>query len=448
MSSGTIELIGDEILCSIADGGQEARHPVSRAQEKLRSWARRYDDASRFDREGELSAIGLEMFAWLDETGWASAWADGAGDRTLEIAVPGGKTPVETALLDAPWELLGRQTTGPLALDDVQLSVVARRIGPRGTATEPRFADLQAMFMAAAPEGQTTLNYEGEETAILEATQRLAMRLIVEETGALEFLGPRLTSDEGPSEVLHLSCHGDIKDGQPVLLLENASGGAETVTPGALRSALGPEPIPLVVLSACRTAEHGARPASPRFPGQREGAAELRLDEARRDAGVGEPAAALATPFAQDLVRVVPNVVGWDGSVYDVDATQFAASFYAALARRSSVPQAAAAGRLALLQQKGRTPQRGRHWHLARVYLGAQGGGPLCGGKATRNFTAPRVERAYLDKVRQRIPVATREEFVGRRRFIQQVIRVFREGRQGILIHGMGALGKSSLAER
>ena len=41
-----------------------------------------------------------------------------------------------------------------------------------------------------------------------------------------------------------------------------------------------------------------------------------------------------------------------------------------------------------------------------------------------------------------------REEFVGRRRAIQAVLRAFRNRQSGVLIHGMGALGKSSLAAR
>ncbi len=56
--------------------------------------------------------------------------------------------------------------------------------------------------------------------------------------------------------------------------------------------------------------------------------------------------------------------------------------------------------------------------------------------------------RVFLDAVRQRVPVATRAEFVGRRRAIQAVLRSFRETQSGVLIHGMGALGKSSLAAR
>src|SRR5262245_58265494 len=95
-----------------------------------------------------------------------------------------------------------------------------------------------------------------------------------------------------------------------------------------------------------------------------------------------------------------------------------------------------------LLREKVVRPERGRHWHLARVYLGPQGGGPLCGrGKPNRVWDVRRNERAFLDKDRQRVPVATREEFVGRRRAIQAVLRAFRNGQAEVLIHGMGALG-------
>ena len=44
------------------------------------------------------------------------------------------------------------------------------------------------MFMAAAPEGASSLDFEAEEAGILEATKTLAMRLVVEESGALPFL--------------------------------------------------------------------------------------------------------------------------------------------------------------------------------------------------------------------------------------------------------------------
>jgi hypothetical protein len=325
----------------------------------------------------------------------------------------------------------------------VQLFIVIRRIGDRRKPLVARHADLQLMFMVAAPQGQRDLDFEAEEAAILEATQRLPLRLVVEETGSREFLGERLNSDEGPFEALHLSCHGDIDvTAGPILLLESAEGGLDKVGPGGIVEALGFDPPPLVVLSACRTAEFGR--AQDGGPPSR-----LRDEQTRREAGRGTHGPQAAAPFARQLVARVANVVGWDGSVYDADAREFATWFYYELANRSPVPRAAAVARRKLLQKKAQNPERGRHWHLARVYLGPQGGGPLCArGKPNRVWDVRRSERAFLDKDKQRVPVATREEFVGRRRAIQAVLRAFRDGQAGVLIHGMGKLGKSSLAAR
>ena len=200
MSFGLIELVGSDIFCSVAGGVAENRFALADAVPRLGQWARRYEAASARDREGDLSAIGQEMFGWLDAAGWASGWAAGAGDRELEVRVDGAGGSDETALLDAPWELLAGRD-GPLAADPLRLFVVARRVGRAEPAPEPRHSDLRLMFMAAAPEGQVELDYEGEEAAILEATKDdERVHLIVEETGVLRFLRGRLASAEGSCE--------------------------------------------------------------------------------------------------------------------------------------------------------------------------------------------------------------------------------------------------------
>ena len=213
--------------------------------------------------------------------------------------------------------------------------------------------------------------------------------------------------------------------------------------------ALGATPAPLVVLSACRTAEIGRASGAVDGVGRRDAGdrriePDVQRDGARPPGAVG---AEIAASFARQLATQVANVVGWDGSVYDRDATDFAQAFYSELGRGSPVPRAAAVARRALLQQHSQDRQRGRHWHLARVYLGPVAAG-RCARRASRSAGAGQLmERAFLDKARQRVPVATRAEFVGRRREIQSVLRSFRDG-AGVLVHGMGALGKSSLAAR
>ena len=122
------------------------------------------------------------------------------------------------------------------------------------------------------------------------------------------------------------------------------------------------------------------------------------------------------------------NGIGWDGSVYDDDAIAFAEIFYKELPAGHSVPYAAAQGRRSLLRAHLAEPRRGRHWHLARVYVGPQGGGSLCTtGRPRRPFRKNRGYREFLDPRQRRVPVASAAEFVGRRRQAQRILRVFRD---------------------
>ena len=76
-----------------------------------------------------------------------------------------------------------------------------------------------------------------------------------------------------------------------------------------------------------------------------------------------------------------------------------------------------------------RDPQTGVHWHLARLWLGAGGGGPLCAkGKPKRKLPAKDAGyKALLDSKRGHGPeVAGALTFVGRRREAQAVLAAFR----------------------
>ena len=80
---------------------------------------------------------------------------------------------------------------------------------------------------------------------------------------------------------------------------------------------------------------------------------------------------------------------------------------------------------------------------------GPSGGGPLVAGHRKRSLvSATRGTKTFLDR-KQKVPVATAEMFVGRRPELQQALRALRSGeRAGVLLHGQGRLGKSSLAAR
>jgi tetratricopeptide (TPR) repeat protein len=415
--------MGNDLFCRSQGKVPELRVPAKEAADQCCNWAARYDQAVKHGQAEVLYALGQEMFQILNRNGWAEAWLKGTGPCILEIQAEDLTGEFVAPLLNAPWELL---TNGAAYLVDnvLQPFSVFRRIGqPAASPLPPAFANISLLFMAAAPEGQHELAFEAEEAGILEVTEGLPLLLSVEESGSLVELKRRISKD-GPFEALHLSCHGDIdKDGHAVLALENDVGEMVLATGGEVADALiSPEKQPLVFLSACRTAEQ----VETMKPGQTE-------------------------PFVRALISAgVANVLGWDGSVYDADAMNFAKVFYQELAHQATVPQAAMKARHALRRANQADPKAGRHWHLARLYLGPQGGGALTDSAQEQHDLANLGhEDQFLDEGHHEVPVASRAAFVGRRRQIQAVLKAFRRPHgAGVLVHGMGNLGKSSLAAR
>jgi hypothetical protein len=379
MLNARIELRGEELFCAdLGEGGASSiKRLTQEALARLRGWAADYDKAVHSGAPEPLVAVGRDIAAFLDD---GDRWLDrvlggSVGEIAFEIAVPGSLEERERLLLDVPWELLAPNGFF-LAADQERLFRVMRRLGRPAEPATPAYRDLSLLFMAAEIEGQGILSYEAEEAAILRATRSLPLNLAVEESGAVALLGERIAQD-GPFEALHLSCHGDIVGGAPVLALEKPEGGLDLAGIAALSQALGEEgrKPELVFLSACRTGEHGAA----------------------------------ASAFVQSLVRSgVKNALGWDGSVNDADAIAFAENFYEELARGNSVAYAAARARGALLRAHLAEPGRGRHWHLARAYAGPRGGGALCDPrKPRRPFRRDPGYREFLDVEGRRVPVAT-----------------------------------------
>lgn len=435
-------LLGTDLLGEYEGDDNGQRHALGQSRElrlpvdeaflaEWRDWAATYERAVKREDTAELLALGQRMFARLDQGGWMTRWMTAPGDRSLEIAVREADSPAAAALLDLPWELLAARGDY-LAFDASQTFIVFRSLGRNADAVpkRPAFRDIAILFMAAAPEGVAELDFEAEEVAILEATARLPVHLLVEESGCATFLRDRV-AQEGPFDVVHLSCHGDlIEEGTaaakaaatagPVLALETPEGRHFYASPGDVVRALGENKAPLVFLSACRSAE----------------------------TSVG---AAFTEPFVRHLVRAgVANVLGWDGSVYDGDAIGFAKTFYQELAEQTTIPYAAAIARRQVLTEHRKDPKEGSHWHLARVYAGPAGAGVCCErGRPARTLRTGTGFREFLDKAQSRVPVATARTFAGRRRQGQQILRCFREGAHaGVLLYGMGNLGKSSLAAR
>ena len=417
--------------------------------ENLSDWADRYGKAVIARQPELLRDIGMEMLTTLGQ-GWdLLTWVNGP-DPELEIqaASQAARGSLDDVLTRAPWELLATDK-GYLAGDDKRPFVVARRLGEAGQAWPPESRDFSLLFMAASPDGASVLDHEAEEAAILQATTGTTPNaaqtyLVVEELGGRAPMRDRV-AHEGPFEAVHLSCHGGIdEDLGPFLALEAEDGALDPTPPGELLDAFVPKKPPLVFVSACLTA--AVAPDIPHAPPRSGGRQNTPDGNGDRDTrGISAVTESYVTALAG---AGVANVVGWDGSVADIDAIDFAEVFYDALARGETVPQAAALARRAVLEIGMRDPPRGQDWHLARVYLGAGGGGPLIERDMPERQRPP-VRPAFLDPDQDRVPVATPEEFVGRRKEIQRVIRAFGSNNpRPALLYGMGNLGKSSLAAR
>ncbi|GAA3449743.1 CHAT domain-containing protein [Dactylosporangium matsuzakiense] len=402
-------------------------------------------------RSGTRTFLGLgrELYSWLDGDGRAMRTVTGRlGPVEFEVRASGAPSSAGWAVLRAPWELLAEPDGGFLTGDALLRFSVARRVGQPATGAGPDGFRLGLAFMASSPWGRNDLDYEAEEAAIRLAVGADRVDLLVEDTGDPVELGRRLADVRG-MPVVHLSCHGHNAwrqpDGKraPVLMLEDEQGSARPTTAADLLSRLRNTPR-LVFVSACLTATGNevARRTSGLGGGRtRDFLTEpVSAVEPMPDSGGGLVAHSLATAL---VAAGVPSVLGWDGSVQDRAATVFAAHLYGALAEQAPLAEAVGDARRALLTHDVEGVRA--DWHLARLWLGPTGGGPVAGGTLKRSLTpADRGTRALLtDKPH---PAASP---VNRRPELQQALRALRGGNgAGVLLHGPAGSGKSVLAAR
>jgi CHAT domain-containing protein len=298
---------------SLTCGDLYVRRPLDVAP--LADFVRRYAIAREHGDAPALLALGRDLRAWFDAgEDWLVRPRD-AITPPLELEILGPRNPdADTwAVLQAPWELLADEQ-GFLAEDATLRYAPARRLGAPAPPPPLDTLRLGVAFMAGAPIG-VKLDFEAEEAAILNAAGQ-TIDLFVEESGDPEQLGPRLVALTPPLPVLHLSCHGHNAwkgpngsgTPRPVVMLEDPEGAERPTSAEALIEALGAYRPRFMFVSACLTAAAGQAPGG---------------------------AAVLADSLATGLIRQgVPAVLGWEGSVADAAATEFAHVLYRALGTR------------------------------------------------------------------------------------------------------------------
>ncbi len=387
-------------------------------------------------RAGGAAATDLtELLRWIGSI-LGDGFAGGSVGSALGAAIESARTHRtvlrlaiqvnDPRLADLPWETLRLPGTDQaLALTDgAELYRQVRRGVPPVVTAVP--GPLRILAVVASPEvdGGELLDYERELACILDAvgsarTQQGAhVRLL--NWGSVREI--RAALEEERFHVLHLSCHA----GPGVLYLERDDGSLDAVDAQRFMDELLPlgRAVPLVVLTGSSTA--------------------------RAPQDTADGAAGTRTSLARELMaRGLPGVLAMTEEVTERYATELAALLYEELARAEHpVPLAAlsrARRRLETARQQlpaGDPRAAWPEWSAPSLFLA---GPPLplfdAGQTFERVTSAPEVpleEGMVLRKV---------GEFVGRRAELRQLLAALHDStRAGVLIHGIGGVGKSTLA--
>lgn len=349
-------------------------------------------------------------------------WLDGS-DRNLQREIDkhwrsGIVLAIATTerLAHLPWEVLH---DGKSFLVERKPAIVPIRWVKDGDCKQLTIEDapadraLNVLFMATSPVGvEPELDFEAEEAQVLLATKRQPLCLTVEESGCLTELGSLLKDyDQGHFDVVHLTGHATFQNEEPCFITETEFGEAQYSSAEDIATELQFQQPKLIFLSGCNTGY-------------------------LKDKGkVPSMAEAL-------LHRGATAVIGWGQRVRDIDATATSATLYQELSAGMTVVQALALCYQRLLQKQA------RDWHLLRLYV-AQTLPSALVKRGRKPVPRPSVASEFIDS-EKKLRVATRETFVGRRRQLQNCLRVLKTFSQkiGVLIHGMGGLGKSTIAAR
>jgi len=294
---------------------------------------------------------------------------------------------------------------------------------------------LRILAVIASPErgGGDLLDYEAELArilAVVDPTRR-------EQNASVRVLnwGSRAAIRQALAEerfhVLHISCHA----GPGALVLESDTGEADVVTArGFVDDVLVADyGVPLVVLAGRSTAlaDWGSpQPGSPDDPDEDQGEQAL-------------------PGLARDLLHAgVPAVLAMTAPVTDRYATELCAEMYQELARR---PEPVALAELSTMRRRLEDQRRQRpaddpgaawaEWATPALFLAgpplplyrrADGVAPVPARPETAPALAGMIRRVG--------------DFVGRRAELRSLLRDLRGGKRGVMLHGIGGIGKSSLA--
>ena len=364
-------------------------------------------------------------------------------------------------LTDLPWEALQvPEASGELAEPGGSPLVLHRNVavyrlidGLGATPAHKVRGPLRLLVAIASPETADAelLDYEAELARIVAAVEparkrgEAYVRMLNE--GSLAAINAALREDAEGFHVLHLSCHA--RPGE--LLLETADGQPDRVTAERLLAegvSAGAD-LPMVVLSGCSTglaARQERLPPDIAAAGQASpGGQRLKLENGGGDS---EGEVVLASFAAQLVGAGVPQVLAMQARVTDRYATALGGELYRRLATDASPDPLLALAEARRVAERDRqalppaSPLRGP----------AEWATPALAARALRlplfNCREPfgPVRPPQAPVLAEGVVVRDVGDFVGRRGELRRARRVLGGAKAGLVLHGIGGVGKSTLA--
>ena len=326
-----------------------------------------------------------------------------------------------------PWEALHDPQTGPLG----QTAQILRRLNKLAI-EEPVSSELPRdrinILLITARPYKRDVRYRSISRPLVEliANEKLPARVTLLRPPTLDQLTRHLEDHPNHYHIVHFDGHGaygsggtagehTFQDPEGKLVFENEKGGPDPQTGEQLSSLLREHCIPIVVLNACQSGM---------------------VDEKAEDA--------FASVAASMLRAGIRSVVAMSYSLYVTGGQKFLPDFYRRLFSSGRVSEAARAGRQKMLKDPGRVCARGRFplqdWIVPVVYE----------QESIDLSFAAKAKREEETK-KETLPEEAQDKenpygFIGRDGAVLQLERALRRKPAGILIQGMGGIGKTTLA--
>ena len=332
-------------------------------------------------------------------------------------------------VLGWPWEALHDPRAGPLA----QLCQIERRLNktiqPEKVAKRWPKDQVNILLVTARPyEGDVRYRSISRPLVELIDKQDLPAQVTVLRPPTFENLREHLRERPNHYHIVHFDGHGSYgqahaPSGSPhmlqrpegQLIFEDDQGKPDPITAEQLSVLLRQHHIPAIVLNACQSA--------------------------MVDQGAKDPFASVAAALLKSGIR---SVVAMAYSLYVSGAQEFLPAFYRDMFRTGDVARAARAGRQRMFKQKYRVCARGRYplddWLVPVVYQ-----------QEPFDFSFAAKAKKAKAEGGPALPDEARDTenpygFIGRDGAVLALERAMHRKPAGLLIQGLGGVGKTTLA--